>query len=526
MKRIALKWGVLVAIAAGLVIAFGGFAAHKPGSAQVVRADNTICTTCVSVAGPATNPVLYPGAPGSAMPITFTNTTNGPIYVTQLQVDFSNTFPASCPASNFAVADLTPAASVSASGSTTTISYSPAQTIPAGGTWTDSAATLAMPDSNTSQDGCQKLALSMNYTASANYTVLTTTKLGTTSNPSADTATLSATIAPDIQPASAGHTPGPGDGTVTFYSCSDNTGASSCTTSLGSATPNVSGVATLSIPAGSVGSYNLEAVYSPPGGSTNFVGSTSQVVTDSLSGCVNAQTAGAATILRGGQTYSGNYTVNSGSSLWLDGGTINGNVTVLGNGQFAATGGTVNGNVQSSGGPIAMAGTTVTGNVQQQNGGLAIGPTTLIKGNAQDIGGGPVCAQGGSGQGQVQVKGNFTVQSLRSNTTSSICNTTVGNNLQWQNNSSPGLIGSCGGDTILGNLLVQNNSGPVTIGASGNPNVVSGNVNVSGNTGGGTITANKVTGNCQLTGDTPGIVGSANTTGKGQNSCNTTAAGA
>jgi hypothetical protein len=526
VSRIALKWVLLVAAVAGLAMAVGGFAVHTFGTAQVVRADNTICTTCVAVAAPSTNPVLYPGATPSPIPVTFTNTTNGPIYVTQVDVGLSNPFPSGCPASNFVLDDKTAGASTSVSGTTTMIKYSPAQTIPAGGSWTDNAATLAMPDTKAIQDDCQGLPLSMTYMATANYTVLTTTSITETSNPSSDSATLTATIAPDIHPATAAHTPGPTDGSVSFFSCSDNATASSCTTMLGTATPNSAGVATLSIPAGAVGSYNLEAVY-VPSDPTNFVTSTSPIVTDTLSGCVNAQTVGAGTILKAGQTYNGNYTVNSGSSLWLDGGTINGDVTVLGNGQFAATGGTVIGNVQSSGGPIALSGTTVTGNVQQQNGGLSLGPATVIKGNAQATRGGPFCAQGSSGsQGQVQVKLNLTVQSLTSTTTSSVCSTTVGNNLQWQANASPGLIGSCGKNTILGNLLVQNNSGNVTIGAAGSGNTISGNVNVSGNTGGGAITNNTASGNCQLSGDKPGIVGTSNTTGKGQNQCNSTSAGA
>jgi hypothetical protein len=285
-------------------------------------------------------------------------------------------------------------------------------------------------------------------------------------------------------------------------------------------------VASLQIPAGTVGSYNLEAVYAPSD-PTSFVTSTSPIVTETLSGCVTTQTAGAATILRSGQTYNGNYTVPSGSSLWLDGGTINGNVTVLGTGQFAASGGTVNGSVQSSGGPIAMAGTTITGNVQQQNGGLSLGPATAIKGNAQASGGGPFCSRGTSGtQGQVQIKLNLTVQALTSSTTSSVCSTAVGNNLQWQNNSSSGLIGNCGGNTVLGNLLVQNNAGALTIGAAGSGNTVSGNISVSNNTGGGTLTGNASNGNCLLSGDKPGIVGASNSTGKGNNQCNTAAGGA
>jgi hypothetical protein len=530
MRRIAFKWACLAGVVGGLVIVFGGMPFQHSGSAVLVPANNTICTTCLSVTGPTTHPVLFPGAPASPIPVTFTNTTNGPIYVTQLQVSFTNAFQAGCASSNFVIADPTAGASVSppgatTPGATTIITYSPALVISAGQSLPDNP-TLSMPDSKTSQDACQGQSLAMTYTGTANYTVMTTTGITEASNASTDSATLTATVAPDIQPASAAHTPGPGDGSVTFYSCSDNKTAASCTTSLGTALVGAGGVATLSIAASAVGSYNLEAVYAPSD-PTNFVTSTSPIVTDTLSGCVTTQTAGAAFIYHTGQTYNGNYTVQSGSSLWLAGGTINGNVTVLGNGQFAATGGTVNGNVQSSGGPLALSGTTVTGNVQQQNGGLSLGPATLVKGNAQDIGGGPFCSRGTSGtQGQVQVKGNVTIQSLTSAIASSVCSTTVGNNLQWQQNASPGLIGSCGGNTILGNLLVQNNSGSVTIGAAGSGNNTSGNVNVSGNTGGGTINGNTTSGNCQLTGDKPGIVGSANTTGKGQNQCNTTSAGA
>jgi hypothetical protein len=525
MRRIAKKWLIISATVAALVIVIGGVAVHSSLGTQVLPQDNTMCTTCVSVAGATTTPVLYPGAAASPIPVTFTNTTNSPIYVTSLAVNFTNQFKTGCAVSNFTISDSTAGATASVSGTTTTVTYSPAQTIPAGMTWTDNA-TLSMPDTGIRQDACQGQGLSMNYTGTANYTVMTTTGISESSNASTDSATLTATISPDILPASAAHTPGPGDGGVTFYSCSNNTSSSSCTTSLGTAAVGAGGIATLTIPAGTVGSFNLEAVYAPSN-PTNFVTSTSPIVTDTLSGCVTTQTAGAATILRQGQTYSGNYTVNSGSSLWLNGGVINGNVTVLGNGQFAATGGTVNGNVQSSGGPVAIAGTVITGNVQQQNGGLSLGPSTLIKGNAQDQGGGPFCSQGMSGsQGQVQVKLNLTIQNLTSSTTSSVCYSTVGNNLQWQQNSSAGLIGSCGGNTVLGNLLVQTNSGNVIIGAAGSGNKVSGNINVSGNTGGGTITSNAASGNCQLSGDKPGIVGSANTTGKGNNQCNTGAGGA
>src|SRR5947207_13745132 len=100
----------------------------------------------------------------------------------------------------------------------------------------------------------------MNPAPTEIYTVMTTTSLTAASNPNTDSATLTATVAPDIQPAAAAHTPGSGDGSVTFLSCADKTSAATCTTSLGTAPVGAGGVATLTIPAGSVRSYNLEAV--------------------------------------------------------------------------------------------------------------------------------------------------------------------------------------------------------------------------------------------------------------------------
>jgi hypothetical protein len=419
--------------------------------------------------------------------VTFTNLTNGPIYVTSLVVALTNAFQAGCSASEFQVSDKT----LSGTPPATTITFSPAQTVLPGTPWTYNG-TLALPDDHTNQNPCAGQGLSISYTGSANYTLLTTTTLTSTQNSSTDSATLTATVAPDIQPASAGHAPGAGEGSVTFYQCSNNTGASSCTTTLGTSSLS-GGVATLTIPASTVGSYNLEAVFAPVD-ATSFVTSTSPIITRTLSGCVITQTAGASTIYRTGTTYNGNYEVTNGQSLWLDGGTINGNVTVDGGGQFAATGGTITGNIQSTGGPAAMSGTTVKGNVQTQNGGLALGPGTSIGGNAQAQGGGPFCSDGTPANGSlpavpVQVKLNLQGQGLTSTSTSSVCATTVGNNLQWLSNGSPSVLGTCGANKILGNLIVQYNTGNITVGASGttNGNATSGNIIVQSNTGGGML---------------------------------------
>ena len=521
MKRIGLKWAVIGLIAAAAAALVGGRATHVSGASQIDRSNGTVCTTCLSISAPA-SPVLYPGAAPSSVPVTFTNNTNGPIYVTTLQVNLTNSFQTGCLPTEFQFANQTFS---SGTNPMVTVQIAPAETIPANSSWTDPL-TLSMPDDGTRQDACQGQPLSLSYTGSANYTVLTTTTLAESTNTSTDTATFTATVAPDILPVSAGQTPGPTDGSVTFYQCAVNSSsATDCTsgTNLGTSGLSSSGVATLSIPAGSVGSYTYQAVYTPPAGSTNFLGSTSPIVTSNITGCVNVQLSGA-TVWKSGYVYSGNYTVPAGTTLWLQGATINGNVTVPAGAQFASTGGAVNGSVTSSGGPVAMSATTVTGNVQSSGGGLSIGPTTVIKGNVQP-GGGPFCSQGASlVHDQVQIRGNLTVQYLSSSTTSTVSNTIVGNNLQWQYNSSPGVIGSSGGNNILGNLIVQYNTGKVTVGSSGAPNSTTGNIIVGSNTGGGTITGNSASGNCLLSGDKPPIVGSGNTASpKGQNQCNAAA---
>ena len=534
MRRIATKWSVIAGVGLVLIALVGARATHVWGGGGPQPADVTYCPngTCVTITGPTSSPTLYPGAAATGLPVTLNNLTSGPIYVDAVTVDFTNSWQSNasskCSQSDFQVTDSTVSGATAAptTGGGIELTFPTAQTINAYSSWTNTL-NLAFLDTNTNQDICQGQPLSMTYSATAMYTVPTMTSLAESTNPGADTATLTATVGPDIQPTAAGRPPTIGDGMVEFFQCTGST----CTNLVGTATnwtsAGTASTASITISASTVGSYDYEAQFVPTPGSTDFTGSPSSIVPTTLTGCVGAQTTNASTTINLGTTHNGNLTVSNGTSLWLNGGTINGNVTVAGTGEFAATGGTVNGNVQSSGGPIAMSGTTVTGNVQSTNGGLALGPSTLIKGNAQIQGGGPFCSQGTSpNQGQVQVRGNLQVQSLTSSTVASVCSTTVGNNLQWQSNASPGLIGSCGSNTILGNLQVQTNSGQVTVGASGNGNVTSGNTIVQGNTGGGTLTANRSGGNCLLSGDKPGIVGTTNSTKGANNQCNTGSAGA
>lgn len=535
MRRIASRWFVIAGISVVLVALAGSHAAHVWGNAGTQRTDVTFCpdNTCVSITGPTTTPTVYPGGPVASLPVTLNNLTNGPIYVHQVTVEFTNGWQtsgsSSCSPSDFELSDQTisgATASSTADGGTT-LTFPTAQTINANSSWVDDL-NLAFLDTNANQDVCQGQPLSLTYSTAAEYTVPTTTGLTVSTNAGADTVTLTATVGPDIQPAAAGRAPFTGDGSVEFLQCSV-TDTSSCTTIDTTSAWTSPGTVSYTMPAGTVGSYDYQAEFVPTPSSTDFTGSPSSIVPTTLTGCVAAQTGSATTIITGAHT--GNITVGDGQSLWLNGGTINGSVTVAGTGAFAASGGTINGNVQSSGGPIAISGATITGNVQSTNGGLSLGPATLVKGNAQIQGGGPFCSQGASPtKGQVQVRGNLQVQSLTTATIASVCSTTVGNNLLWQSDASPSLIGSCGttpsGNTILGNLQVQNNTGHVTIGAAGSGNATSGNTIVQANTGGGTLTGNSSGGNCLLSGDKPGVVGSGNTAKGANNQCNTGSGGA
>lgn len=115
-------------------------------------------------------------------------------------------------------------------------------------------------------------------------------------------------------------------------------------------------------------------------------------------------------------------------------------------------------------------------------------------------------------------------------TANDLCGATVNGNVQVQNNGAgaPFDIGAapdCATPlSIGGNLQVQDNAAAVKVGpaANGVGNVAHGNIQVQGNTGGGSLGANAAGGNCQLQGNSPGIVGSSNTA-RGNNSCNRTA---
>jgi streptogramin lyase len=107
-----------------------------------------------------------------------------------------------------------------------------------------------------------------------------------------------------------------------------------------------------------------------------------------------------------------------------------------------------------------------------------------------------------------------------------VCDTTVGGDVEVQDNSasSPidvGNLGACSGGpglTVGHDLRVQDNKAQVMVGG----NHVQHDIHVQNNAG-GTLTGNSAGNDCQLQHDNPKIVGSGNSAGGHQNTCNSTA---
>jgi hypothetical protein len=174
----------------------------------------------------------------------------------------------------------------------------------------------------------------------------------------------------------------------------------------------------------------------------------------------------------------------SGSSCnGLYNGTFNGNLTVSSGQNCVFVNGTVTGNVQVNGGNLVLTQTNVGGNVEIGGGAFDISSGTTIGGNLQIQN-----LAGSAGQNQV-------------------CGSFVNNNLTFQNNGAPVLIGaasalsgpvpvpvlSCAGNYIDGNLTVQNNTAAVS--AVGNK--VGNNLTVQNNSASTIVNGNDVDGNLE-----------------------------
>lgn len=245
--------------------------------------------TNFTITSPSPGPVLYPQtSTPSNLPLTFSNPLTQPIRVYSLNVSFTNAFPSGCPYSeltlNGTALSLLPSP-ISAPGVTfsfTGTSFAVPKAVGATpGTATDNL-TLALPENHLNQDACKGLALALKYNALANYTDATTSVLGASPNPS--TAGQAITLTDTVTSATDSNVPA---GSVLFYSCT--TASCSTTTALGGAVAlNASGVATTTATPSSAGAYYYEAIFTPTD-STNFTASTSNVLTQTVSGAASSK---------------------------------------------------------------------------------------------------------------------------------------------------------------------------------------------------------------------------------------------
>jgi len=513
-KAIGLTIAVMAVVAGASFIGTNTALSTVRPKVRLIAADDfTISATISSSQSTETAAKLVPGVQRYVW-YTATNPLSVSLTVTSMSIQ-SVTPPAGCPTAYL---------------DTSNSSFSGSLVVPAHST-NGVGEPIKLIETGSSQDSCKNKAYGFTFTGSAQYTETysTGTVLASSQNPSnpgqsvtyTATVTASATAGQDAVPSSP-------TGTVTFYdgSVAPANIIPGCSARPMTSTGTTTATATCVSPVyGSMGVHNIIANYANSDGNfNNSTGTMSQVV--QAGNCLSSiPTSGSGvTVVTG--TYSGNYTVNSGQTLYLNGGTITGNVTVNAGGKFVASGGTVKGNVNSSG-PTSLQGTNVNGNIQA-SAPLALGANTVVGGNVQISGSGvtTLCLSGNS-SGPVKVGKDLQVQQLpTSSTLASICNTQVSGNLQYTNNGTPVVIGgsaACRPNTVGGNLQVQNNTAQVTIGGSGFGNTAGGNIQVNNNTGSGTLTSNASTGgNCQLKNNTPGIVGSANTA-TGQNTCNGTA---
>jgi len=262
-RRAVLVLASAVALGTGtLVFALTCVTGPKPGPPFGLTSGtgfNIASTIYPSPACSGTPALLYPGTTRCAV-FTVHNNLTVPITVQTITTALDGRYtapPAICAGSNLILPD-----------------FSGSFTVAGGGSANIPGVPIALKDSGTNQDVCENFTYHLLISGKATYTDATTTVLASSPNPSVSghSVTFTATVTAD----NASSDPSLPTGTVTFYSCLS---AASCasTTSLGTATIRAGGQATFSTPSLPVGTTYVEAVY--PGASTNFSGSTSNVIT-------------------------------------------------------------------------------------------------------------------------------------------------------------------------------------------------------------------------------------------------------
>ena len=278
MKKLRRTKAVALASAAALVIAALVFtlASVVTGPTKtpkfLLTSGTGFTITSAIYASPAcsgTPALLYPGITRCAV-FSVHNSLTVPITALTITTGLDGSYPA-------------PPA-ICAGSNLTLPNFSGSFTVAGGGSANSPGVPIALNDSGTNQDACENFTYHFVFSGTAQYTDATTTVLASSTNPSVSghSVTFTATVTAN----NASSDPSLPSGTVTFYSCPSASCAS--TTSLGTGTIGAGGQATFftsSLPAGTT---YVEAVYG--GASTNFSGSTSNVITQVVTSSAVATT--------------------------------------------------------------------------------------------------------------------------------------------------------------------------------------------------------------------------------------------
>jgi hypothetical protein len=258
---------VIALVIAALVFGLASVVAGPKRSPQFMLTSGTsfaiTSTIYPSPACSGTPALLYPGTTRCDV-FTVHSNLSAPITVTGITTVLNSSYqapPAVCGGTNL-----------------TLPTFSGSVTVAGGGIANLPGVPIALKDNGTNQDACENFTYHFLYSGTAQYTDATSTVLTSSPNPSASghSVTFTATVTAN----NTSSDPSLPSGTVTFYKCP--TAACGTTTSLGTGTIGAGGKATFSTSSLPVGTTYVEAVY--PGASTNFTGSTSNVVAQVVTG--------------------------------------------------------------------------------------------------------------------------------------------------------------------------------------------------------------------------------------------------
>ena len=489
-----------------------------PGSNQQLISGSDFAITSKITASPACSGAEAKLYPGLVRCITYTvsNPKEVPITVGTIGISVANPEPAGCAASNL---------DLSQAGFTGSLVV-PAKVGAVNGTSSVSR-TISLKNVNGSQDGCKNAVFSFAYTGTAQYTLTTTTGVATSGSPAivGQVVTYTATVTPSSTPPS---TP---TGSVTFK---DGTSAISCAS--GSQAFNGTTATCKVTYASTVGSPHPITATFNPADSTNFTGSTSSPLSQSINGIptsssllssVNPTVSGQSVTFTDTVTASTGTAVPTGNVTFYDGSTPLGTTSLnasakatltttalsVGTHQITAVyaGSTVHATSTSNAvsqtvysycisdkqntAPTISSGQSVcitsTGDVK--------GPITIQNGGTLSILGGTVGNGTGNNGNNGNDKGNITVQN--------------GGTLIVQGGTILGSITSTGakGITICGaqvtGMTISGSTGAVLV---GNPtscaaNAIKATATFTGNAAAVTVGGNTITGNLACSGNTSTI---------------------